>query len=51
MAENRDHQVALFIRDEKGGRHAFNSAALKALGIDPAVARERGYRLQDPEPE
>jgi hypothetical protein len=42
-----DNQITLFIRDEKTGRHAFNPKALKALGVDPAVARELGYRLKD----
>jgi hypothetical protein len=32
------------------GRHAFNPKALKALGVDPAVAREQlGYPLKDSE--
>jgi hypothetical protein len=44
-----DHQITLFIRDEKTGRYAFNSKALKALGVDPAAARERGYSLKDSE--
>jgi hypothetical protein len=30
----------------KTGRHAFNPKALKALGVDPAVARELGYALK-----
>jgi hypothetical protein len=38
-----------FIRDEKTGRHAFNPKALKALGVDPAAARERGYPLKESE--
>jgi hypothetical protein len=46
MPQNWD--IALFIRDQKTGRHAFNAEALKILAIDPAVARERGYRLKDP---
>ena len=47
MAENRDIQITLFIRDEKTGRYTFNPKALKALGIDPAVARELGYPIND----
>jgi hypothetical protein len=39
--------ITLFIRDEKTGRHAFNPQALKALGVDPAVARELGHPLKD----
>jgi hypothetical protein len=43
MQEN--DQLALFVRDERTRRHAFNAQALKALGIDPAEARDRGYLL------
>ena len=49
MQENSDNQIALFVRDERTGRRAFNAQALKALGIDPAVARELGYPLKDSE--
>ena len=45
MQENSNDQVALFVRDRRTGRHAFNAQALKALGIDPAKARDRGYPL------
>ena len=45
MQENSDDQLALFVRDEKTGRRAFNAQALKALDIDPAKARDRGYPL------
>ncbi len=48
MPKRPDDQIALFIRDEKTGRRAFNANALKALGIDPAEARERGYPLKEP---
>jgi hypothetical protein len=47
MQENSDDQIALFVRDEATGRLAFNARAQKALGIDPAEARDRGYPLQD----
>jgi hypothetical protein len=47
VPQNSDNQFALFIRDEKTGRRAFNTKALRALGIDPAAARERGYPLKD----
>ena len=47
MPQNLDNQIALFIRDQKTGRRVFNAEALKILGIDLAVARERGYRLED----
>jgi hypothetical protein len=46
MQENSDDQIALFVRDEITGRHAFNAEALRALGIDPAEARDRGYPLK-----
>ena len=49
MPQNPDDQIALFIRDEKTGRRAFNPKALKALDVDPAAARERGYPLKDSE--
>jgi hypothetical protein len=49
MPQNSDNQITLFIRDEKTGRRAFNPKALKALGVDPAVARELGYPLKDSE--
>ena len=44
--ENSDDQIALFVRDERTGRRVFNLQALKALGIDPAEARDRGYPLK-----
>ena len=47
MQENPHDQIALFIRDEVTGRNAFNAEALKALGIEPAEARDRGYPLKD----
>jgi hypothetical protein len=46
MHENSDDQIALFVRDETTGRRAFNAQAPKALGIDPAKARDRGYPLE-----
>lgn len=51
MPENSDNQITLFIRYEKTGRFTFNAKALKALGIDPALARERGYHLKREETE
>ena len=47
MPEKPDNQITLFIRDEKTGRYAFNARALKALGVDPAEARERGYHSKN----
>ena len=44
MQENSDDQLALFVRDEKTGRRAFNAQALKALGIirqKPAIGDTR----------
>ena len=35
MKENLDDQLALFVRDERTGRHAFNAQVLKVSGIDP----------------
>jgi hypothetical protein len=49
MPQSLDNQITLFIRDEITGRHAFNPKALKALGVDPALARELGYPLKDSE--
>ena len=46
MQENSDNQIALFVRGT--GRRAFNQQALKALGIDPAEARDLGYPLTNP---
>jgi hypothetical protein len=46
MRENSENQIALFVRDERTRRHAFNAQALKALGINPAEARDRGYPLK-----
>ena len=42
-----DNQIALFVRDERTGRYVFNARALKALGIDPVEAQDRGYPLKD----
>jgi hypothetical protein len=47
VQENSDKQIALFVRDDKTGRLAFNTEALKAFGVDPADARERGYPLAE----
>ena len=47
MPQNSDNQIALFIRDGKTGRYTLNAEALKALGIDPAVAGELGYPIKN----
>jgi hypothetical protein len=49
MPEKPDDQIALFIRGQKAGRYAFNAKALKAMGLDPTEALERGYSLKEPE--
>jgi hypothetical protein len=46
VQEKPDIQITLFVRDERTGRRAFNAEALRALGIDPAEARDRGYPLK-----
>jgi hypothetical protein len=46
MYESSDDLIVLFVRDETTGRLAFNAQALRALGIDPAEARDRGYPLK-----
>ena len=49
MHENSDEQIALFVRDEKTGRRAFNALALKALGIErrkPGIAVTRSRALK-----
>ena len=48
VQDNSDNQIALFVRDDRTGRRVFNAQALKALGIDPAEARDRGYPLTNP---
>ena len=45
MQQQFDNEIALFVRDERTG-YAFNAQALKALGIDAAEARDRGYSLK-----
>ncbi len=49
MPEKPDDQIALFIRGQKTGRYAFNAKSLKAMGLDPTEALERGYSLKEPE--
>ena len=45
MQEKPNEQVRLFIRDQTTGRHMFNPEALRALGIDPEEAQERGFQI------
>jgi hypothetical protein len=49
MSHNFNDQIALFIRDEKTGRYSFNAEALRALGVDPAEASDRGHPVKQPE--
>jgi hypothetical protein len=46
MLDQHNDQIAIFIRDERTGRLAFNVQALRALGIDPAEAEALGYPLK-----
>jgi len=46
MSNHPKDPSALFVRDEKTGRYAFNENALRTLGIDPAEARDRGYPVK-----
>jgi hypothetical protein len=47
MTEKSDKQIDLFIRNAQTGRYAYNAKALRALGVDPVEARERGYPLKE----
>ena len=47
MRENSENQIALLVRDDRTGQHLVNVEALKALGIDPAEAHDRGYLHAD----
>jgi hypothetical protein len=49
MSENSNDHVTLFICDKKTGRYTFNAKALRALGVDPIEARNRGYPVNEPE--
>ena len=49
MSEKTETYIALFVRDEKTGRRAVNATALRALGIDPVEARDRGYSIKQAE--
>jgi hypothetical protein len=44
MQQQFDNEIALFVRDERTVRYAFNAQALKALA---AEARDPGYSLKD----
>jgi hypothetical protein len=42
MQKKSDNQLALFIRDERSGRLAFNAQALRALGVDHSRSARPG---------
>jgi hypothetical protein len=42
MERKSDEETDLFVRDERTRRFLFNAKALRALGIEPAEARQRG---------
>jgi hypothetical protein len=45
MSGTADKLITLFFREKDSGRHVFNARALQALGIDPALASQRGYPI------
>jgi hypothetical protein len=45
MQEKPNEQIRLFVRDQTTGRHLFNPEALRALGINPEEAQERGFQI------
>ncbi len=47
MERRSDEEISLFVRDENTGRFHFNAKALKALGVDPIHAQDRGYLLKE----
>lgn len=47
MENKTDKEIYLFVRDEQTGRFLFNAKALRALGINPVEARQRGYPLTE----
>ena len=49
MSQSSIDHIPLFIRDEKTGRYSFNARALRALGVDPAEAVNRGHPVKQPE--
>jgi hypothetical protein len=46
METKSDEEICLFVRDEQSGRFLFNATALRALGINPVEAEQRGYPLK-----
>ena len=45
MGRKSDEEICLFVRDEQTGRFLFNAEALRALGINPVEAQQRGYPM------
>jgi hypothetical protein len=46
MDRKSGEEIPLFVRDERTGRFLFNAEALKALGINPLEAQQRGYPMK-----
>jgi len=46
MDKKSGDDISLFVRDKQTGRFLFNAEALKALGIDPLEAQQRGYPMK-----
>ena len=47
MVRKSGEEICLFIRDERTGRFLFNAKALRALGINPVEAQQRGYPMKE----
>lgn len=47
MERETDEEICLFVRDEQTSRFLFNAKALRALGINPVEAQQRGYPLNE----
>ena len=41
-----DEEICLFVRDQQTQRFVFNVKALQALGINAAMAQQRGYPIE-----
>jgi hypothetical protein len=47
MERKSDEEICLFVRDEQTGRFLFNAKALRAFGINPVEAQQRGYPMKE----
>jgi hypothetical protein len=47
MERKSDEEICLFVRDERTGHFLFNAKALRALGINPVEAQQRGYPMKE----